>query len=90
VYVEYGRNFNAEIQLEPLPSYELATKLFHELQGKGMVLYRYIHHTEGLEAHVLELDDEDIDILINPSILGIKWWLDKNPVNACSGTLVLS
>jgi hypothetical protein len=69
-----------------------------------MVLYGYIHYTEGLESQFLELDDEDMDIIIrsmgnfleaererqNPGVLGIfSWLLMKKTVNACSGTQVL-
>ncbi|CAG8982687.1 hypothetical protein HYALB_00000968 [Hymenoscyphus albidus] len=100
-YIEYKRNFNAELQLQSLPSCELATKLFHRLQEKGMVVYGYIHHTDGLEAQVLELDDEDINLLIesignfleakreqqNPGIVGIYLWLSMQSVNACSDIL---
>ena len=100
-YVEYKRTFNAEI-LKLLLSSELATKLFHKLGGVGIVLYGYIHHKEGLEVRVLELDDEDLEVLIgtmgkflkvekenrNPGILGIELWLSFHHVNACSGTLL--
>jgi hypothetical protein len=103
-YLESDDTFRAKIQLEPLQSCELATKHFQHLGGVGMVLYGYIHHTDGLEEQVLELDDKDKDILIrsigdfleaekeqeDPGVLGIYFWVSiKKDITVYSGTLVL-